>query len=205
MKPSTHKLHYEAVARAEQLLKSALDNGWRLGLAMLSAGAAVPILDRFNLLRPGGLSKWSGVLIFVAGLAALITSIVGNAITKARSGSAAARAEALEEDAAEAREEDASVLANIQTLSKQELAILYAALTVPQRRYEVDPGTVGDQLLKKNIFVAVGVVPRVAFICEVHPAVLAERTRLLPALREAAESANEFPSVQQRASGWIVV
>ena len=66
-------------------------------------------------------------------------------------------------------------------------------------------GTVGDQLLKKNIFVAVGVVPRVAFVCEVHPAVLAERTRLLPALREAAESANEFPSVQQRASGWIVV
>ena len=187
------------------LLKSAVDNGWRLGLAMLSAGAAVPILDRFDLLRPGGLSKWSGVLIFVAGLAALITSMVGHAITTARSRSAAARVEVGEEDAAEAREEDASVLANIQTLSKQELAILYVALTVPQRRYEVDPGTIGDQLLKKNIFVAVGVVPRVAFVCEVHPAVLAERTRLLPALREAAESANEFPSVQQRASGWIVV
>jgi hypothetical protein len=187
------------------LLKSAVDNGWRLGLAMLSAGAAVPILDRFDLLRPGGLSKWSGVLIFVAGLAALITSMVGHAITTARSRSAGARVEVGEEDAAEAREEDASVLANIQTLSKQELAILYVALTVPQRRYEVDPGTIGDQLLKKNIFVAVGVVPRVAFVCEVHPAVLAERTRLLPALREAAESANEFPSVQQRASGWIVV
>ena len=147
---------------------------------MLSAGAAVPILDRFDLLRPGGLSKWSGVLIFVAGLAALITSMVGHAITTARSRSAAARVEVGEEDAAEAREEDASVLANIQTLSKQKLAILYVALTVPQRRYEVDPGTIGDQLLKKNIFVAVGVVPRVAFVCEVHPAVLAERTRLLP-------------------------
>jgi hypothetical protein len=113
--------------------------------------------------------------------------------------------EARGEDTAEARE-DALVLANIPTLSKQELAILYAALTVSQHRYEVDTGTVGDHLLKKNIFVAIGVIPsRVAFICEVHPAVLAERTRLLPALREAAESASEFPSVQQRGSCWTVV
>lgn len=179
------------------LLKGAVENGWRLGLAMFLSGAAVPILDRFDLPRPGVLSEWSGVstLISIAGLAVLITSIVGHAIT-AYSRSAATRAEA--------RKEDASVLANIQTLNKPELTILYGALHGSQSRFEVDSGTIGDRLLRKKIFVAVGFPQRETFICEVHRVVLAERMRLLPVLREAAESANKFPSVQRHGSGWIV-
>jgi hypothetical protein len=176
-------------------LKPALENGWRLGLVMLLVGASVPLLDRFDLPHSGALKDYSGpsTVIAIIGLAVLIVSLVGRGV-EAISANRATRAEI--------RAENTSVLANVQTLSQPELVFLRAGL---ERRFELEDTGLINSLIRKRIFVFITDIGRNRVVCEVHGALAADREELLPALRIAAESENEFVSVHKNAGRWTVV
>jgi hypothetical protein len=61
------------------VLRSAVENGWRFGLVLLLVGIAVPLLDHFDIPKPGALKEWIGpsTVFALVGLAVLITSLVG--------------------------------------------------------------------------------------------------------------------------------
>ena len=93
-------------------------------------GVAIPVLDHFDIPRPGAVKEWIGysTVFALVGLAVLITSLVGTAATYLRS---------WYQKRAERRRESTEALENIQTLDKQHLLLLYGALTGPRRRFDV--------------------------------------------------------------------
>ncbi len=96
-------------------------------------------------------------------------------------------------------------LENIQTLDKDRLLLLYGALAGSQQRFDVSHEIrEGLDLVRKNIFVTVG-ESWTCWTCEVHPAILAERQRLLPVLKQACDTPGRFPIVRRQAGAWTVV
>jgi hypothetical protein len=81
-----------------------------------------------------------------------------------------------------------AVLSNLATLTREQLAYLLGVLSSPQRRFEVSQLSDMYALISKRVLLPVGMGEHMSFICELHPAVLAQRDQLLPALKATLES-----------------
>src|SRR5262249_34383918 len=157
----------------------------------------VPFLDHFDVPKPGALREWIGfsTVFALTGVAVLVMSLVGAAATYQRS---------WYQERAERRRESNDALENIQTLPKDQLLLLYSVLDRPRRFDGRHENYLLVELVRKKVLVTVGKGMN-SWLCEVHPAILAERQRLLPVLRQACEMPGAFPKVQrQHTRVWTV-
>jgi hypothetical protein len=125
------------------------------------------------------------VVMFIAGglTAMWIVEALTNWIRRKRH-AARLRRKAEANRAAEAED----VLSNLQTLTREQLGFIYSILSGPVRRFDVEVYSVANDLIPKRVLVIVGSGGRNGVICELHPALLAEQDRLLPALKAMLES-----------------
>jgi len=179
------------------VLKSVVERGWRLGLALFLVGVVAPTLDYLDFPKPGALKKelieYSTVCALI-GAVVLVTSLVGAAGTWVRS---------LYQARAERRHEWNDALQNIQTLPKDQLSYLCSKLESPARFEVPDEHGLLVDMIRKKVLVTVG-DSESGYICELHPAILAERRGLLPALKQARKATCAFPKVRRLAKGWTV-
>ncbi len=163
------------------ILRTLAENGWRAGLPLLLFGAAVLVADRFGFPAPNMFRDWLGfcALAASAGFAIVATSIVTNlvdALSRWR------------ERRRQRRDEEQAVLSNLETLRGREIGFLFEALSSSQRRFEIYKGSEEFTLLAKRILIAADYTRGgEAFLCDLPPAVLAHRDRLLPVLKAIVE------------------
>jgi hypothetical protein len=179
-------------------LRGAVESGWRFGFVLLVLGVSIPTLDHFNIPKPGVLEDWVGysTAAAITGAAIIVVSLISTA---------GACFWSHREEWANRRNESREVLEAIQVMSKGEIQFLYAALSGPRSRFVLHTDHVYLGLIDKKIVVIVGDASEYEWICTVHPAVLAEKYQLLPALKVASESDSEFPSVQRHEKKWTAV
>jgi len=162
------------------LLRSALENGWRLGVLLFLGGEFVLLADHNDWPKTGVLKdflEWATVTLLV-GLAILIASGFYNSVDRLRRRSRRKQQEAEEQRAR-------AVLEHLYTLDARERAFLMAALIGPPQRIqlptEFGEGELAKSLISKHIFTVVGSTRGFA-ICELHPVMREFKTEILAAL-----------------------
>jgi hypothetical protein len=169
------------------ILRSLAGNGWRAGLPLLFFGGSGASRRSRRVSQPGGVSRLARTLHARRPR----RSRDSRHVNRDQPGR---RDRPLAQTKNQRRDEAKAVLSNLETLRGQEITFLFAVLSSPQQRFEIYQGSEESALLTKKIIVAKDFGHH-KFICELHPAVLAHRDRLLPVLKAIIESGDPHASL----------
>jgi hypothetical protein len=161
------------------LIRFAVDNGWRVGIILALAGGAILFADASDWPREGVLGSWLGWATTFLGIGCALLATSGIALILRGVAWVWARLQKRREMARERLE----VKANAQSLNPLELEALRDILTRGVTRFEVEMGSAAHRLLSKGMLVSVRDIGG-GWICELHPAIQADRDRLLSEIQQ---------------------
>jgi hypothetical protein len=183
------------------LIRFAVENGWRVGIILFLASGGILFADAYNWPRESVLTPWLGwaAVFFVIGCALLAAS--GIALILRGVAWVCVWVWARYRKHREMVRERREVHANLQTLNPFEDEALRNILTSGAVRFDVRMGSPDQLLLSKGMLVRVQDIGG-GWICELHPAIQAERDRVLPEIqqrlnRRALQSFKQF-ELEQR-------
>jgi hypothetical protein len=169
------------VETALALLRLALERGWTLGLLFVVFCGGALAAPRFGVELPDPVKQWSGAgLLF--GVAVIIVSGTSHFLQLAGAlldSRARRRAAAAQRDA-----ENRQVVANLGALTIENAEALERLLSSSADRFQVDILSDTYQLKQLGLLTTVRRMGGTSWVCELHPALAAQRENLTRHFRE---------------------
>ena len=161
------------MADAEAIIRLFIEKSWAIGVLFVATCGLALLAETHGAKFPSIVHDWAlPVLLLGCGLIALsIINVFGHVAFAWISSALIARQER--------QEAEAQALRNLQTLSVQEQISLLGLLKSSNERYEVHSTSDGYRLMTKGILVEVQQVGGMTYLCEIHPAILKIKERLI--------------------------
>lgn len=161
------------------LVRMLAESGWRVGLPLMVFGVAIVSADKYEIPTAKIFTEYLGVayLAALAGASLVVTSIISGLAIIIGGGFKLWRARRLKKKKEQKEEQES--LKNLETLTPSENGCLVELLRSGRNRVEVRDSSIAYGLVSKKILRTLARTSDDKWICEIRPAVLAEKDKLL--------------------------